>query len=109
MSWYDALLQLAEAGGSLRMADLADRLLLSRSATSRFADRLEGNGLVTREVCPEDRRGLRLTLTERGRARLVDAAPAHLDGIEQLFTNKLDVDELEDLHRIMERLVSDLD
>ena len=48
LSWYDALVQLHEAGGSLRMHELADHLLLSRSATTRFADRLEGAGFIER-------------------------------------------------------------
>ena len=107
ISWYDALLQLHEAGGSLRMADLADRLLLSRSATSRFADRLEREGLVNRSAVEEDRRGMRLELTSSGRHRLSDAAHLHLDGIHRHFTSHLDRNELELLARIMERLAGE--
>lgn len=106
---YDALLQLYEAGGALRMADLADRLLLSRSATSRFADRLESEGLVQRVAVSEDRRGLNLVLTDHGEARLREAAPIHLRGIRQLFTSMFDGDELGALESMMRRLASDFD
>ena len=56
LTWYDVLVQLEEAGGSLRMHELADRLLLSRSATTRFVERLESRELIERRACPEDRR-----------------------------------------------------
>ncbi len=107
ISWYDAMVQLHEAGGTLRMHELADRLLLSRSATTRFADRLEREGLVARRQSNADRRGTEVTLTEGGRERLRQAAPVHLAGVATHFTDKLTSAEAETLHRLMRKIVSD--
>ena len=64
---YEVLMQLAEAAGRrLRMNDLADRVLLSRSGLTRLIDRLQREGLVTREACPDDARGLFAVLTDAG-------------------------------------------
>lgn len=104
LHWYDALVQLQEAGGALRMHELADRMLLSRSATTRFADRLEAAGLVEREVCEGDRRGLELRLTEEGRRTLADAAGVHLRGVAQHFTAHLDEDEQDVLREALGRV-----
>ena len=76
LGWYDVLLQLAEAPDHrLRMAELAERVLLSRSGLTRLVDRLAAEGLVTREPFPGDARGLYTVLTDAGLARLRAAAP----------------------------------
>jgi DNA-binding MarR family transcriptional regulator len=83
---YDVLMQLAEApGGRLRMNDLADRVLLSRSGLTRLIDRLQRDGLVAREACASDARGLFAVLTDLGRARLEEAAPTYLRGVRSQF------------------------
>lgn len=106
LSWYDALLQLREAGGTLRMHELADRLLLSRSATTRFADRLQEAGLVDRSRAAEDRRGTEVSLTEHGRTVLRQAAPVHLRGIDEHFGRHLTADEADLLARLLDRIAS---
>jgi DNA-binding MarR family transcriptional regulator len=79
---YDVLVQLAEAPeGRLRMSELADAVLLSRSGLTRLVDRLEREGLVERRSCPSDARGTFAALTEAGRGRLRSAAGTHLDGV----------------------------
>jgi DNA-binding MarR family transcriptional regulator len=79
---YDVLVQLAEAvGGSLRMSELADRVLLSRSGLTRRLDGLVREGLVARRTCPEDRRGAFADITIAGRRRLEQAAPTHVEGV----------------------------
>jgi DNA-binding MarR family transcriptional regulator len=88
--WYDALVQLHISGRPLRMKELADRLLLSRSATTRFVDRLEGANLVTRTLASEDRRGMTVELTVEGYKRLRLASPAHLLGVRRHFVSHLD-------------------
>ena len=71
LGWYDVLLQLAEAPERrLRMAELADRVLLSRSGLTRLVDRLAAEGLVTREPFPDDARGPYTVLTDAGLDRL---------------------------------------
>jgi len=103
---YDVLLQLAETpGGHLRMTDLADRVLLSRSGLTRLVDRLEREGLVARASCPGDARGTNAVLTEAGRDRLRAAGPTHLRGIAEHVTDRLDADEVEELKRIMLKLL----
>jgi DNA-binding MarR family transcriptional regulator len=79
---YDVLSQLAEAPGRrLRMNDLAGRVALSRSGLTRLIDRLQRDGLVTREACPNDARGLFAVLTDAGATRLAEATPTYLRGI----------------------------
>ena len=68
---YDVLIQLSAADDRrLRMSDLADRLLLSRSGATRLVDRLVADGLVERVVCDSDRRGQWASLTDAGYRRL---------------------------------------
>ncbi len=95
LTWYDVLVQLQEAGGSLRMHQLAARLMLSRSATTRFVDRLQAAGLIHRETCSSDRRGTFVVLTDLGFQRLREAAPSHLDGVKRIFAAALSKEELE--------------
>jgi DNA-binding MarR family transcriptional regulator len=105
---YEVLLHLAEApGGMLRMTDLADRVLLSRSGLTRLVDRLERDGLVARTSCPSDARGTNAQLTEAGRARLRAAAPTHLRGVAEHVTDRLTPQEIEQLRELMTKLLLD--
>lgn len=95
LAWYDVLLQLAEAPGRrLRMAELADRVLLSRSGLTRLIDRLQAEGLVRREPSPDDARGTYTVLTPAGFERLRAAAPVHLAGIRDHWLAHFSDDEL---------------
>src|ERR1700716_2348550 len=91
---YDVLAQLAIAGGSLRMAELADRALISRSGMTRRVTRLVQEGLVRREHSDADGRGVVIQLTNSGLDRLSVAAPIHVRGVSDLFLTKLDDQEL---------------
>ncbi|MEU4406702.1 MarR family transcriptional regulator [Streptosporangium sp. NPDC023963] len=92
---YEVLLQLSEAPERrLRMNDLADRVLLSRSGLTRLIDRLQRDGLVEREACASDARGLFAVLTDAGAARLAEAGPTYLRGVRAQFLDMLDADEL---------------
>lgn len=105
LTWYDVLVQLQEAGGSLRMHELADRLLLSRSATTRFVERLEKGDLIERQACPEDRRGTHVSLTRVGQETLRRAAPVHLAGVEEHFVDRLTQSDTKALIRLLKKLV----
>lgn len=107
LSWYDALVQLHEAGGSLRMHQLAERLLLSRSATTRFADRLATAGLIERRSVSADKRGTEVSLTSAGLDELKRTAPVHMRGVVEHFTNRFDEDELEAIRSLFGRLAPD--
>ena len=105
---YDVLVQLSEAPGRrLRMTELADRVLLSRSGLTRLVDRLAREGLVERQSCPSDARGTHAVLTEAGLQRLQDAWPTHLRGVTEHVTSKLTADELEQLTVLLTKLVVD--
>jgi DNA-binding MarR family transcriptional regulator len=105
LTWYDVLVQLDEAGGSLRMRELAHRLLLSRSATTRFVERIEKQDLIERRACPEDRRGTHVVLTAGGKDVLRNAAPIHLAGIREHFADRLTEADTQALIRALSKLV----
>ncbi len=90
LTWYDALFALYEAKGrSLRVSDLADRVLLSRSGMTRLVDRLEESKLIRRESCEEDKRGAHVILTDAGIDTLRQMWPAYQRGIQELFARHL--------------------
>lgn len=91
LSSYEVLMVLFDAeGGRARMGHLAGELLLSRSGLTRLIDRLEKRGLVSREPCDDDARGLYAVITEKGRLKVETARPAHLDGVREHFLSGLD-------------------
>ena len=95
MSEYDVLLRLARAPGrSLRMTELAQRILFSPSGLTRVVDRLEAEGLVARRRDTADARVVLAGMTEKGRERLRAAARTHLRGIRQHFTGRLSPTQL---------------
>lgn len=104
---YDVLVQLTEAPDRrLRMTELADRVLLSRSGITRLVDRLEREGLVRRDPCLDDARGLYAVATDEGVDRLRTASRVHLDGVMRQFVGRFSADELADLGRLLERVTS---
>ena len=108
LAHYDVLVQLSEAPGrQLRMTELAERVLLSRSGLTRLVDRLEREGLVRREACPSDARGTLAVLTDAGVARLREAWPTHLAGVVERVVGRFDDDELGTLGALLARLVDD--
>jgi len=104
LSWYEVLLNLHEAGGRLRMAELADRLVINKSSLSRLCDRLETAGLMQREMVPEDARGVYAVLTRQGREVLRRAAPTHLRGVYDHFASYLTDTDVAALQRIFAKL-----
>jgi len=107
LTWYDVLVQLQESPeGRLRMQDLADAVLLSKSGVTRLVDRMERAGLVERERCTDDRRGTYAALTPAGRQRLRETAPTHLRGVAEHFTELLDDEEAAVLERLLLRVVA---
>jgi DNA-binding MarR family transcriptional regulator len=102
---YEVLVLLANAlDRRLRMSELADRVLLSRSGVTRLVDRLARDGFVAREHCPSDARGAFAVLTPPGLARLREATPVHLAGVRGLFLEPLDTEDLEHIAILLERI-----
>ena len=104
---FDVLAQLAIAGGSLRMTELADRALISRSGMTRRVTRLVHEGLVRRAHADADGRGVAVRLTKSGLDRLTVAAPVHLRGVSDLFGANLDDQELTVLESALARVTID--
>ena len=104
---FDVLAQLAQADGELRMTELADRALISRSGMSRRVARLVNEGLVRREKAGTDARGVVVALTKAGLARLAETAPVHARGISELFVAQLDDQELAFLEHALSKITVD--
>ena len=104
---FDVLAQLAQAGGELRMAELADRALISRSGMTRRVARLVDEGLVQRANVDSDRRGVVVALTDAGVARLAETAPVHLRAVAEMFVAQLDEQELALLKSALDKVVAD--
>src|SRR2546429_9983990 len=96
---FDVLAQLAGAHGELRMTELADRALISRSGMSRRVARLADEGLVRRDRAGTDGRGVVVALTEAGMARLAWTPPVHVPRVSKLFLAPLHDPELALLRR----------
>lgn len=102
---YEALLRLSRAdGGRMRRVDLADSLLLTASGVTRLLDGLEAAGLVERAACASDRRVVYAVLTEQGRERLEAATQSHRAAVVDLFEQRFDAEELEQLTSLLGRL-----
>ena len=106
LSSYDVLIYLRSAPDKrLRMAELADSVLLSRSGVTRLVDRLVREGLIVRDACEEDGRGSFAVLTPKGEELLARARPTHLAGVRERFLRHFDEDELRTLARFWDRVV----
>lgn len=107
ITFFDVLAQLTGAGGRLRMSELADAVLLSRSGVTRLVDRMERDGLVKREHCPTDRRAMYTTITPAGKRALAKARPVHLRGVAEHFARHLSDGEAKTLAAALGRMVPD--
>lgn len=93
---YQILVELSEVPERrLRMSTLADHTLLSRSRLSHQIDRMAKAGLVTRESCTDDGRGMYAVLTEHGWATIVTAAPDHVESVRRHLLDQLSAEEFE--------------
>src|SRR5436190_16621542 len=104
---YDLLVRLEKAPDKrMRMRELADALMLSRSGLTRLVDRLVRDGLIKRSTCSADARGCYAVLTAEGGHALAAARPAHLEGVRRRFLDHFDQDELADLGALWARLAA---
>jgi DNA-binding MarR family transcriptional regulator len=105
LSSFDVLFQLAAApDGRIRLSQLADAVLLSRSGLSRLVARLIDQGLVERVECQSDARGAFAVITDAGRARLGAARETHRRGIRSRFLDRLSDAQLRQLAAAWRRL-----
>lgn len=107
---YEVLVALeAEPGEKLRLSDLALRVNLSRSGLTRRLDRLEKRGYITREPCPDDRRGAFAILTTEGQEAREKAAPAYQEAIRAHFGDRMTEGESKQLAALMNRIIDPLE
>lgn len=102
---YRILVMLSESpDGSVRMSDLADGVLSSRSRLTHQVRRMEAEGMVERAQCAEDGRGVLAVITDNGRRRLAEAAPTHLAGVRRYFVDLLAEAELKVVGDVFDRV-----
>lgn len=104
LSSYEVLLALGSvADGRMRMSEVADSVLLSRSGLTRLCDRLVRDGLIERCGCDTDRRGAYAEITSEGRRRLDEAQATHLGGVRARFLARFSHEELRRMAGLWER------
>jgi DNA-binding MarR family transcriptional regulator len=103
--WYDVLVTIRLSGGAMRMSELAEMALISRSAATRLVDKIEEAGYVERYVCPTDRRGMVVSLTPEGRKVQERAAPIVLRQLQNHFGRYLDQEQAEAMAQNFERIL----
>lgn len=93
LRWYDVLAHLEDAPDGVRMSEVADRILASKSGLTRVIDRMSDEGLVRRERPADDRRVVRVYITPEGTDALARARVVHRRGIAEHFLQHLDADD----------------
>ena len=110
LATFDVLSNLSEApNGELRMSELADQTLFSRSRLSYTIGQLEARGLVRRETDPNDKRGVSAVLTPKGVAHHRELARTHLEGIRQHFLDPTSSATRSDLTKALAPILNALD
>ncbi|MBM0741889.1 MarR family transcriptional regulator [Phormidium sp. CLA17] len=107
LDWYDVLFTLKEAPDHrLRLSELADKVLLSRSNLTRLVDRLEKAGLLRRDACPSDRRGTFAVLTDAGLVMQQKIWLVYAEAIADYFACHLqNEEEIKTLQQVLSRLL----
>jgi len=105
LSRLELLMHLQFKDGKRRMSDLADALLLSRGGATRLVAKAEEEGLVVREIPPDDRRATYAVLTDAGRAAAERGFPVYVEAVQRLFQDFVTDEEAEVLVRIWNRVL----
>ena len=109
LSEYEILVRLSEAPDHrLRMAMLADSLSHSRSRVTHTVGRMEATGLVSRDACVADGRGVEAVLTQRGKAALAAAAPTHVAGVRRLLVDLVGSEDFAAVGRVFDSVTDAL-
>ncbi len=106
---FEILMQLHDAPDGLRMAELADRLIVSRSGLSYQVTQLEKVGLLTRSKDSSDERGIVARITGDGRAMRNRVLPGHLEIVRAAFFDAVSADELQMLTDVLNRVAGRLE
>jgi DNA-binding MarR family transcriptional regulator len=106
MQWYDVLIHLEESPDGLRMKDLSERILYSKSGFTNVVDRMEKDGLVRRVRPENDRRSILVVLTDSGRRKMDEARRCHRKGLDEHFSRHLSDSDIKALTRAFEKLTA---
>jgi DNA-binding MarR family transcriptional regulator len=107
LTWYDVLLELNDADGrQLRMQELSDRVVLSRTRVSRLVDEMAAQGLVRKRPDAEDRRSTWAVITTEGRTALRETAPTYMAGIREHFNRFLTDTERREVARALGKVAA---
>ncbi len=110
LNWYDILLELdRQRDGRLRLNQLGEKTLLTKYNVTRVIRRLEEEGLVRRETCPGDARGVFAVITQKGKNLRKQMWPVYYSVIKRYFLSNLDEEELGKLIECMNRIRTNLD
>jgi DNA-binding MarR family transcriptional regulator len=105
LSDYEILVHLSDAKDrSLRMSDLADKTILSRSRLSHRIKYMEGKGWVERQKCDSDKRGTWAVMTTKGWNAIVKAAPDHVSSIRNRFIDQISKADQGNIASIFEKI-----
>ena len=106
---YEILVRLSEADGNrVRMAQLAESLSHSRSRVTHTVGRMQDAGLVVRDACVSDGRGVEAVLTTKGRRALEAAAPTHVSGVRRLLVDLAHQQDFEAVGRVFDAVTDAL-
>ncbi len=106
---YEILVRLSEADRrALRMAELADSVNYSRSRVTHTIARMEAAGYVERRQCPDDGRGVVAFMTEAGYAKLVEAAPVHVESVRRALIEVANDEDLQAIGRVFSNVINAL-
>ena len=106
LTWFDVLVHLEEApDGRLRLGELADSVILTRSGITRLVDRMVEARLIRREPCPGDRRGHYAVLTQEGKDTLKRVGPNHSRKVKEVFLSHVNPEEVSVLRGVFTRVL----
>lgn len=109
MADYEVMAQLSEAPGRrMRMSELAEQAMISKSRLSHRMKVMERAGWIKREECSEDRRGYWAVMTDKGWRAIVSAAPDHVSSVRRRFIDQLSPVEQESLTATFTHLTEEL-
>ena len=107
---YEIMVRLSEQPDrTLRMAELAGELAHSRSRMSHTINRLENGGLVTRQTCSADGRGIEAVLTDAGFKKLSEASHTHVAGVRNYFVDLTTAEEFEIVGKVLQKVAENLE
>ena len=105
LHWYDVLLVLNRAPKKrMRLSEIADRIVTSRSALTRSVDKLESKGYLKKETAPEDQRGQYALITEKGREAVKETWAFYREALRENFGQHLSEKEAETLEKLLRKL-----